>query len=259
MKEKRLLEICGEIDEKYVEEASYAKYKNKKTALFKWRMAAAACILIVCVITFPLFKNERNEQAAGDLAPMVFIDGTLYKASAKQTAFSKQKEEFEYLGEITDEVDPSMIPKKDFQANDFIKGAEVYLYNDDIVVQIGGKYWLYESCEETASAEAADYPMLIMIGGQLYHDSGEIITDSDIDEEKEDGTILSTCGGEPAEDDQSNFGAGYRYWFGEGDTILVRFEEGWRVFTFFDTDRDIDWDSLSEQEKMEIDPMYMGE
>ena len=146
--------------------------EDKNIKLFKWGMAAVACILIVCVILFPLVKNERNEQTAGDLAPMVFIDGTLYKASADQTAFSKQKEEFEYLGEITDEVDPSMIPKKDFQANDFIKGAEVYLYNDDIVVQIGGKYWLYESYEETASAAAADYPMLIMIGGQLYHDRG---------------------------------------------------------------------------------------
>ena len=40
-------------------------------------------------------------------------------------------------------------PKENFQANDDIVGAAVYQYGDRIVVEIEGKYWLYEHYHNT--------------------------------------------------------------------------------------------------------------
>lgn len=40
-------------------------------------------------------------------------------------------------------------PKENFQANDDIVGAAVYQYGDSIVVEIEGKYWLYENYQNT--------------------------------------------------------------------------------------------------------------
>jgi hypothetical protein len=41
------------------------------------------------------------------------------------------------------------IPKENFQANHPIVGSEVYQYGENIVVGIGGKYWLYENYHST--------------------------------------------------------------------------------------------------------------
>ena len=88
-----------------------------------------------------------------DAAPMVYVNDTLYKQSTSQTSYTELKEEFVYLGEIESEVinDQSItdgIPNKNFQANHSIVGSEVYQYGDDIVVEINGKYWLYERLED---------------------------------------------------------------------------------------------------------------
>ena len=41
-------------------------------------------------------------------------------------------------------MDSSQKPRVDFQANDDIIGAKVYKFDENIVVDIDGKYWLYE-------------------------------------------------------------------------------------------------------------------
>lgn len=41
------------------------------------------------------------------------------------------------------------IPKENFQANHPIVGSEIYQYDNDIVVRIDGKYWLYEAISES--------------------------------------------------------------------------------------------------------------
>lgn len=92
-----------------------------------------------------------------DAAPMVFVNGTLYKQSTEQISYGEIKEEFIYLGKIESDVtnDQSItdgVPKENFQANHPIVGAEVYQYNENIVIQIDGAYWLYE----TPDAETPD-------------------------------------------------------------------------------------------------------
>lgn len=89
------------------------------------------------------------------------------------------------------------------------------------------------SCQAEApegmEGEQGDYPMMLMVGGVLY-------TYEKPCEElgrcgMMDGKITSTVNGEPAEDNQSNFGEGYEYQF-LGDALDVYFpeEELWQHF-----------------------------
>lgn len=92
---------------------------------------------------------EIIPSSIADVAPMVYVNDTLYKQSTTQTSYAELNEEFVYLGEIEIEVinDQSIsdgIPNKNFQANHSIVGSKVYQYGDDIVIEINGKYWLYE-------------------------------------------------------------------------------------------------------------------
>jgi hypothetical protein len=81
---------------------------------------------------------------------MVYVNDTLYKQSTEQIWYGELKEEFIYLGKIESDVtnDQSItdgVPKENFQANHPIVGAEVYQYNENIVIQINGDYWLFEA------------------------------------------------------------------------------------------------------------------
>lgn len=112
------------------------------------------------------------------------------------------------------------------------------------------------SDEDVVSEGVADYPAMIRVKGDLYYDSGEI--SEELRCGMMDGQITSMAEGEPTEDDQSNFGSGYGYQYG-ANTIEVCIDDTWHVFLPYQTERTVDWDSLSEQEKMEIEPTYRGE
>ena len=90
---------------------------------------------------------------------MVCVNGKLYKQSIEQVSYDEIKSEFIYLGKIESDVTNSQtastngVPKENFQANHPIVGAEVYQYNVDIVIQINGKYWLYEVLDNENSNE----------------------------------------------------------------------------------------------------------
>ena len=80
-----------------------------------------------------------------DLAPMVCVNHALYQIAGNQPDMDGKEDEFIYLGEIISKVDSSQKPTEDFQANDEIIGAKVYLYDgENVVVEINGQYWLYE-------------------------------------------------------------------------------------------------------------------
>ena len=157
MNSKKFSEAMNELDSKYVDEAIRYKKKNKKPIWIKWG-AAAACFALVCVAAICLFPNNNDRVTTpgiADAAPMIYVNDTLYKQSASQTSFSELKDDFVYLGIIESDVTNFQgtnnagnyldgIPKENFQANHPIVGAEVYQYGDDIVVEIKGKYWLYE-------------------------------------------------------------------------------------------------------------------
>lgn len=113
-----------------------------------------------------------------------------------------------------------------------------------------------EQAEDVEVEGVADYPAMIRVKGDLYYDSGEI--SEELRCGMMDGQITSMAEGEPTEDDQSNFGTGYGYQYGV-DTIEVCIDDAWHVFLPYEAERTVDWNSLSEQEKMELDPMYRGE
>ena len=161
MTNEKLYEILGDINEKHVYEAR-AYHKAKKPILAKWG-AIAACLVLVCVVAIPLFLHNNDSVTTpgiADAAPMIYVNDTLYKQSTSQTSFNELKDDFVYLGVIESDVTNIQgtndagnyldgIPKENFQANHPIVGAEIYQYGENIVVGIGGKYWLYENYHST--------------------------------------------------------------------------------------------------------------
>lgn len=144
-KESRILDILGQVDEKYVGEAAPGKKANKKSSWMKWGALAACLCLVICAITIPLLREPAV--TPGDLAPMVFVNDTIYYQSGNKS-FSEMQDNFNYIGKIESEVAPSQKPNEELQANHSIVGAEVYQYGDNVVVLINGKYWLYEYKEK---------------------------------------------------------------------------------------------------------------
>ena len=161
MTNEKLYEILGDINEKNVYEAR-AYHKAKKPIWAKWG-AIAACLVLVCVVAIPLFLHNNDSVTTpgiADAAPMIYVNDTLYKQYTSQTSFNELKDDFVYLGVIESDVTNIQgtndagnyldgIPKENFQANHPIVGAEIYQYGENIVVGIGGKYWLYENYHST--------------------------------------------------------------------------------------------------------------
>jgi len=161
MTNEKLYEILGDINEKHVYEAR-AYHKAKKPIWAKWG-AIAACLVLVCVVAIPLFLHNNDSVTTpgiADAAPMIYVNDTLYKQSTSQTSFNELKDDFVYLGVIESDVTNIQgtndagnyldgIPKENFQANHPIVGAGIYQYGENIVVGIGGKYWLYENYHST--------------------------------------------------------------------------------------------------------------
>jgi len=109
---------------------------------------------------------------------------------------------------------------------------------------------------ETAGQGIYDYPAMIMVDDVLYYDSGEISTAARCG--SMDGEIKEVIGGVPVENGQSNFAEGLGYQYGAGETIEVNREDGWHIFVKYESGGpEEDWDSLTEQEKMERDPNYI--
>ena len=161
MNSKKFSEAMSELDSKYVDEAVNYKKKAKKPIWAKWG-AIAACLVLVCVVAIPFFSHNNSVTTPGiaDAAPMIYVNDTLYKQSTSQTSFNELKDDFVYLGVIESDVTNFQgtndagnyldgIPKENFQANHPIVGSEVYQYGENIVVGIGGKYWLYENYHST--------------------------------------------------------------------------------------------------------------
>lgn len=157
MKEKEISKLYNSItnvDNQFIETAQ-TKAKKRRNWI-KWVVTAAACLTLICVVAINYFPHTGNDivttPGVADAPPMVCVNGKLYKQSTGQISYNEIKSEFIYLGKIESDVTNSQtstdgVPKENFQANHPIVGAEVYQYNEDIVIQINGKYWLYEVLE----------------------------------------------------------------------------------------------------------------
>ena len=164
MNAKKFSDAMSELDTKYVDEALNYKKKMKKPVWIKWGVMAACLCLIICVATIPRLLNGSNSPVSGDLAPMVYVNNKLYQYADSQPSLTDKESQFIYLGEIESKVSSSQEPKENLQANDDIVGAKVYQYENDIVILIDGKYFLYSNLEN-AENETVEFE------GQLFNKS----------------------------------------------------------------------------------------
>ncbi|KAB5740364.1 entericidin like toxin protein [Bifidobacterium adolescentis] len=162
MNAKLFSEAMSEVKDEYYEEA--ANYHCQKHRWIKWGVMAACLCLIICVATIPRLLNGSNPPVSGDLAPMVYVNNKLYQYADSQPSLTDKESQFIYLGEIESKVSSSQEPKENFQANDDIVGAKVYQYENDIVILIDGKYFLYSNLEN-AENETVEFE------GQLFNKS----------------------------------------------------------------------------------------
>ncbi len=108
--------------------------------------------------------------------------------------------------------------------------------------------------DEVQSDTSIDYPAMIMVDNRLYKDCGKAL-DLPVSTEP-DGQIITSCDTIPTENNQSNFGIGYGYRYGEDNTIYVQFDDGWHIFVLNETENTVDTNGLTEQELMKLDPGY---
>ena len=164
MNARKFSDAMSELDTKYIDEALDYKKKVKKPILVKWGAMAACLCLIICAAAIPRLLNGSDPPASGDLTPMVYVNNTLYQYTDRQPDLTDKESQFIYLGEIKSKVSSSQEPKENFQANDDIVGAKVYQYENDIVVFVDGKYFLYDHLGN-AENETVEFE------GQLFNKS----------------------------------------------------------------------------------------
>ena len=77
-----------------------------------------------------------------------------------------------------------------------------------------------------------DLPLMVMIDGVLYENTGDESDRLKTDRMTFDGEITSAVQGTefPVENDQSNFGTGYLYVFGDHNTVEVLVEDAFWIF-----------------------------
>lgn len=78
--EKRIMNVFGQVDEKYIEEAAPGKKTDKKLAWVKWA-SIAACFTVLAAAAFPLVRNDTmtplpNEEDAPPSSTAVADDVT---------------------------------------------------------------------------------------------------------------------------------------------------------------------------------------
>ena len=85
-------------------------------------------------------------------------------------------------------------------------------------------------CADQETETAYDRIPMVRIDNTLYLDTGH---DASAPNKEPDGTITSEVSGseEPKENDQSNFGTGFSYCFGDDEgTMLIDMNGAWRLF-----------------------------
>lgn len=168
MTSDRLYEAIGDISDKHISEAKQIK-KPAFSSLTKWGLIAA-CLCIAIIVAFTMRSDNEDvlednmitSSSSADVAPMIYVNNTLYKQSVKQTYFDSLPEDFVYIGTIESDITADQstandgVPKENYQANTPIVGSEIYQYGNDIVVKIDNSFWLYKVLDENYNREDWD-------------------------------------------------------------------------------------------------------
>lgn len=161
MNTRKISDALSAVKDKYIDEAISYHHENNKGTLIKWGVAMAACLTLAYCLFIHFFpgNNELITDIPGlaDIAPMVYVNDTLYKQSTNQASYDSMKDDFIFLGEIESDITSltngeyisNGEPKLNFQSNTPIVGCKVYGYKENVVVLIDDKYWLYEKIDNT--------------------------------------------------------------------------------------------------------------
>ncbi|MCM1087184.1 MAG: DUF5301 domain-containing protein [Muribaculaceae bacterium] len=157
-------------------------------------------------VTFQATVIERNN----DTILVKPVDGSLELNSADKFSISNEEE-------------------LELQVGDLVEIA----YNGGIMESYPaqlGKVYTITVIEQAENNTMWDRIPMVRVNGKLYYDTGKESTIARCG--NMDGQITATVDGSeiPMEDNQSNFGSGFGYQFGEGDTIEVYMNEKWFVF-----------------------------
>lgn len=179
MKKEDLYEGFGALNDDILRRSEKEEGVMKKRNMSKMlKMGSlAACLVVALVIGVFLIGGDKTpelENNAGeesnivtstnvDVAPMVYVNDTLFKKSLEEVYYEDLLEEFVLIGKIESDITSSQtstdgVPKENLQANTPIVGSEVYQYGNDVVVKVNGIYWLYEV--ESARDNAVDWNSL---------------------------------------------------------------------------------------------------
>ena len=82
MKEERILQALGQVDEEYIEEAAPGKKSPEKRSQIKWA-SLAACLVIITAIGIRYFSDNRNPSS-----PMARPETTLLQSTAPKAEYS---------------------------------------------------------------------------------------------------------------------------------------------------------------------------
>ena len=187
--------------------------------------------------------NIKNE----DWIPMVMADDVLYLDTGYEKEAGKRPDTFE--GVINSEVDRREKPTVNDQSNFGTGYGYRYGKTEGIIeIYVNDKWQVFATekiiasdtlildeqlAEQAETSKMWDRIPLVRVNGKLYYDTGrESIISGRCG--NMDGEITSTVDGTeiPTEDNQSNFGSGFGYQYGAGDTIEIYMNEKWFVFEY---------------------------
>ncbi len=112
----------------------------KKPAL--WGIIIA--LLVVAAVIAGLMTNPKpkSEAVTWDLKPMIMVNGELYLDTGKE--MPSEIDESAIIGKVVSSVDGTEKPTEDGQTNFGLVGAEYARFEDNIVVFMNNKWFLFE-------------------------------------------------------------------------------------------------------------------
>ena len=179
MKKEDLYEAFGTLNDDVLtrseKEETTMKKRNMSRILKMGSLAACLIVALGVGVYFIGGNNTSNvESDTGednnvvfstvvDVAPMVYVNDTLFKKSLEEAYYEEMLEDFIFVGKIESDITSSQtsidgVPKENLQANTPIVGSEVYQYGNNVVVKVNGIYWLYEV--ESAGYNEVDWNSL---------------------------------------------------------------------------------------------------
>lgn len=221
-----------------------AAYEQQNSAFWVIFAAALACITVaVCFLTNPRrdayqvrivipagsgqSEISYSEEEISPLGNQIVLSAGEGLGDTKAVLFPMEWEEERTYEPVY--MTPGMPVKMDAE-----KGAwfRIGIYADNPTDEDKVVYVRAEGVDIRIADQAqwAVIPM-VMVNDKYYYDTNQESTKTDRSLNM-DGEITSSVKGteKPAKNNQSNFGTGYAYQFGENDTIEIRIDGKWMIF-----------------------------